>query len=396
MIADAPAAVSSTPKGCQSEVDSRRRKPGALPKLPPESGSTYAHVTGLPLVIERCELRPLVRDTSGGFTKVSIVVRLTGGSHVGEGEDITWDQIDQIEFLRAGGDLAWLHGTRTFDEFSRLLGLANLFAVAPIRDSARQYRRWAFESAALDLALRQNGLSLQAAVGRPARPVTFVASVRIGDPPSLLPLQRAAGRGSRAPLQAGPDERLGRRPRGRARAPRLRRRHRPEGPLPQRRGGDGRRARPVPPRDRGVPRSVDRRPRPRSRDRGPARVPPRPDHLGRADSLDRRHRGPAVATADAQPQARPLRQCAGAVRHLRLLRGARHRRLRRRDVRAGPGARTAPVSGLAVPSGHAERHRPRGLQPRDAPARSAALAAGARAAPDRFPLGDVRRPPQHP
>jgi len=161
--------------------------------LPPESGSTYAHVTGLPLVIERCELQPLVRDTSGGFTKVSIVVRLTGGSHVGEGEDITWDQIDQIEFLRAGDDLTWLHGTRTFDEFSRLLGLANLFAVPPIRDSARQYRRWAFESAALDLALRQNGLSLQAAVGRPARPVTFVASVRIGDPPSLLPLHVRLG-----------------------------------------------------------------------------------------------------------------------------------------------------------------------------------------------------------
>ena len=163
------------------------------PKLPRESGSTYAHVAGLPLVIERCELRPLVRDTSGGFTKVSIVVRLTGGSHAGEGEDITWDQIDQIELLRGGADLAWLHGTRTFDEFSRLLGLANLFPVAPIRDSARQYRRWAFESAALDLALRQNGLSLQDAVGRPAEPVAFVASVRIGDPPSLLPLQARLG-----------------------------------------------------------------------------------------------------------------------------------------------------------------------------------------------------------
>jgi hypothetical protein len=55
-------------------------------------------------------------------------------------------------------------------------------------DSARYYRRGAFESAALDLALRQSGLSLQDAVGRPARPVNFVASSRIGDPPSLGPL----------------------------------------------------------------------------------------------------------------------------------------------------------------------------------------------------------------
>jgi hypothetical protein len=166
---------------------------GANPAAAPESGSTYAHVAGLPLVIERCELQPLVRDTTSGFTKVSIVVRLGGASHVGEGEDITWDQIDQIEFLRGGDDLTWMHGTRTLEEFSRLLGLANLFPVEPIRDSARFYRRWAFESAALDLALRQNGLSLQDAVGRLARPVNFVASIRIGDPPSLLPLHVRLG-----------------------------------------------------------------------------------------------------------------------------------------------------------------------------------------------------------
>ena len=149
---------------------------------------TYARVARLPLAIERCELLPLVRDTSSGFTKVSIVVRLSGGGHDGEGEDITWDQIDQIEFLRGGNQLTWLRGARTFDEFSTLLGLADLFPVEPIRDSARFYRRWALESAALDLALRQSGLSLQDALGRPARPVHFVASIRIGDPPTLGPL----------------------------------------------------------------------------------------------------------------------------------------------------------------------------------------------------------------
>ena len=167
--------------------------PGANPAAAPESGSTYAQVAGLPLVIDRCELHPLVRDTTSGFTKVSIVVRLGGASHVGEGEDITWDQIDQIEFLRGGGHLSWLRGGRTFDEFSTLLGLADLFPVEPIRDSARFYRRWAFESAALDLALRQSGLSLHDAVGRPAAPVNFLASVRIGDPPSLGPLYAMLG-----------------------------------------------------------------------------------------------------------------------------------------------------------------------------------------------------------
>jgi hypothetical protein len=147
----------------------------------------------LPLTIERGQLFPLVRDTSSGFTKVSIVLRLSGEDHDGEGEDITWDQIDQIEFLRGGNQLTWLRGARTFDEFSTLLELADLFPVEPIRDSARFYRRWAFESAALDLALRQNGLSLHDAIGRPARPVSFVASIRIGDPPSLAPLRALLG-----------------------------------------------------------------------------------------------------------------------------------------------------------------------------------------------------------
>src|SRR5919112_310282 len=98
--------------------------------------------------------RPLVRDTSGGFTKISIVTRLSGKGHEGEGEDITWDQIDQIEFLRGGGNLSWLRGARTFDEFSTLLGLADLFPVEPIRDSARSYRRWGVGGAALDPPLR--------------------------------------------------------------------------------------------------------------------------------------------------------------------------------------------------------------------------------------------------
>ena len=149
------------------------------------SGPTYARVAELPLRIDRCELLPLVRDVSSGFTKVSTVVRLSGDGHDGLGEDVTWDQIDQIEQLRHAGDVSWLRGTRSLDEFSTLVGLADLFPVEPIRDSARYYRRWAFESAALDLALRQNGLSLADAVGRSAAPVTFVVSTDLGEPAGL-------------------------------------------------------------------------------------------------------------------------------------------------------------------------------------------------------------------
>ena len=40
------------------------------------------------------------------------------------------------------------------------------------------YRRWAFESAVLDLALRQNELGFGEALGREERPVRFVVSTR--------------------------------------------------------------------------------------------------------------------------------------------------------------------------------------------------------------------------
>ena len=262
-------------------------------------------------MVERCELRPLVRDTSGGFTKVSIVVRLTGGSHAGEGEDITWDQIDQIEFLRGGDDLTWLHGTRTFDEFSRLLGLANLFPVAPIRDSAREYRRWAFESAALDLALRQNGLSLQDAVGRQAEPVRFVASVRIGDPPSLLPLQVRLGVDPRLRFKLDPtagwgDDFVGELARlGYVEVIDLKGRYRNATVAMDAEPGLYRRV------IEGLPEAWIEDPglEPATRDL----LEP---HRGRITwdepiRLDRGHRELAVAAAHAQPQARPLRQRPG-------------------------------------------------------------------------------------
>ena len=60
------------------------------------------------------------------------------------------------------------HGSTTLDAYSRALDDYGL----------GDYRRWAFESAALDLALRQNGLTLGAVLGRTYRPVRFVISLK--------------------------------------------------------------------------------------------------------------------------------------------------------------------------------------------------------------------------
>ena len=61
-----------------------------------------------------------------------------------------------------------------------LIGTLDLFAAAPPEyPASRHYRRWAYESAALDLALRQGGLALWEVVERDPQPLRFVCSTRL-------------------------------------------------------------------------------------------------------------------------------------------------------------------------------------------------------------------------
>ena len=79
-----------------------------------------------------------------------------------------------------------------------------------------------------------------------------------------------------------------------------------------------------------------------------------------------------------------------AVRRLRLLRRARHRRLRRRPVRARRRPRPDPVPGLAVPSRHAERRGARRASTsREPPRRPADQPARAAHRADRLSLGPL-------
>jgi hypothetical protein len=106
------------------------------------------------------------RETSVSteFVRVTTTVVLSGRGEVGQGEDVTYqaELHDDFPALEARGRM-------TLDEYSQHLDAYRL----------DDYRRWAFESAALDLALRQNERSLGAAVGRDYRPVRFVVSTRL-------------------------------------------------------------------------------------------------------------------------------------------------------------------------------------------------------------------------
>jgi L-alanine-DL-glutamate epimerase-like enolase superfamily enzyme len=151
--------------------------------------STYEQIADLPLEISGYTLEGLERDVSSAFTRLSTVIHLEGVGEEGVGEDVTYDGLDHVALQDAGPALP-LAGTWTLRTFSEHLDALDLFPAPPVRDVSRLYRRWAFESAALDLALRQAGQPLQAVLGREPRPVTFVVSMRLGEPASGDPMKR--------------------------------------------------------------------------------------------------------------------------------------------------------------------------------------------------------------
>jgi hypothetical protein len=150
--------------------------------------STYSRLADLPLTIESYELEPLERDVSSAFTRLSTVIHLHGAGHEGVGEDVTYDALDHVA-LQEAGPVQPLAGAYSLDEFCSHVGALDLFPAEPVREVSRLYRRWAYESAALDLALRQSGTSLVEALGRKATGVTFVVSLRLGDPPTIEPVR---------------------------------------------------------------------------------------------------------------------------------------------------------------------------------------------------------------
>jgi hypothetical protein len=140
-------------------------------------------------------LEGLEANVSSGFERLTTVVHLTGGGLEGVGEDVVYDALDHIAFQDAGPVHApALSGRRTLGEFCEQIDSLDLFPVAPVTEVSRLYRRWTFHSAALDLALAQAGRPLHARLAREPRPVTFVVSLRLGEPPSLDPLQRRLAR----------------------------------------------------------------------------------------------------------------------------------------------------------------------------------------------------------
>ena len=151
--------------------------------------NTYAFVSDLPVEIDSYELEGLSVQVSEEFTRKTTVIRLRGGGKEGIGEDVTYSVDDQDAFQEEGPSLPLKGSHHTIDSFSELVEHLGLWPTGPALEQFRPYRRWAFESAALDLALRQAGKSLADVLERQPKPVTFVSSMRLGEPATFEPVR---------------------------------------------------------------------------------------------------------------------------------------------------------------------------------------------------------------
>lgn len=144
-------------------------------------------LSSLPISVNDTTFTALESATSSGFTRVSTVVHLVGSRRVGRGEDVTYDP-EAHASLAASPPAVPLAYEGTLESYLEMLDGVDL---APEVDdpSVARYRRWALESAALDLALRQAETDLASALDTSYAPVRFVASTRLGDPPTATRLE---------------------------------------------------------------------------------------------------------------------------------------------------------------------------------------------------------------
>jgi L-alanine-DL-glutamate epimerase-like enolase superfamily enzyme len=138
---------------------------------------TFDLLADLPIEVEGYELEGL-RFEAPGFERLTTLIEFRGAGEQGVGEDVTYDGLDHVA-LQDAGAVHDLTGQATLGELCELIGTLDLFPTDPQREVSRLYRRWAFESAALDLALRQAGTPLYEALKSEPRPVTFVSSMRL-------------------------------------------------------------------------------------------------------------------------------------------------------------------------------------------------------------------------
>ena len=141
------------------------------------------------MLIESYELDRLSARLTHDFERVTTRIRLLGGGVDGRGEDVSpYEREDNT--LHVAGPVLPLAGEWTLGSLCERLAELDQWPVPPEWDAARRWRNWAFESAALDLALNQAGRALHEVIDREPRAVRFVNSLGLGEPPTFDPIRR--------------------------------------------------------------------------------------------------------------------------------------------------------------------------------------------------------------
>src|SRR3954464_9404815 len=112
--------------------------------------SLWPRGADLPLVVERCEYDRLQAVLSAEFERITTHVRLVraGTDRLGEGISIFREGGPPLHERRPALPLA---GEWTLASFCAHVAALELWPQPPEWEGALRYRRWAFESAALDL-----------------------------------------------------------------------------------------------------------------------------------------------------------------------------------------------------------------------------------------------------
>jgi L-alanine-DL-glutamate epimerase-like enolase superfamily enzyme len=164
-------------------------KPGATM----EGESLWPQLAELRLVIEACEYERLHAVLAHEFERITTHVRLVGAGVDGLGEDVSV-HVENGSSLHETQPALPLEGEWTLAGLCEHLATLKLWPEPPEYHGALRFRQWAFESAALDLALRQAGHSLHDVLGLEPQPVHFVNSLGLGKKPSIEPLRRRLAR----------------------------------------------------------------------------------------------------------------------------------------------------------------------------------------------------------
>jgi len=151
--------------------------------------SLWPLLAPLPLGVEACEYDRLACVFNKDVERITTHVRLIGAGSEGLGEDVSVFREDGSTLHEARPALP-LEGDWTLAGFCEQVAGLDLWSEPPEFEMLARCRNWAFESGALDLALRQAGRPLHDLLGLEPRPVRFVNSLGLGEAPSVEPLRR--------------------------------------------------------------------------------------------------------------------------------------------------------------------------------------------------------------